>query len=168
VRCSKIEERGYDYRHYYNKSETLRAGLAALTRLSDDELINLYEGLPLPRKGSITNEEMQARAELEELPRHRRGPQIDYVLDKFDFDGTCAAMRKLKMYWNFPGEKRPRTPTPGELSKKAEELLEIAIEDGLAEDGGLLAIKRMGVLHLIFAPQHQAGTLQPPIETSKQ
>lgn len=103
---------------------------------------------------------MQALAELEELPSHRRGPQIDYVLGKFDFEAVSQPMKALNLCWKFPAEKRPRTPSARELAEKAEELLELAVEDGFAEEGSLLAIKRMGVLYLMFAPHHQAGTLR--------
>lgn len=149
----------YDYRSLYNKSEVLRAGLAALTRLSDEELHRAFEGLPQLRRGKPSIEEMQQLAELEELPVHRRAPQIDFILGRFDFNETHLAMKALNLRWKFSGKKRSRTPTPHELEEKAEELLELAIEDGTASGWGLMAIKRQGVLHLMFAPQYQAGTL---------
>jgi hypothetical protein len=160
IRQQKRGEKIYDWRPLYNKSEVLRAGLAALTRLTDEELYRAFEGLPLLRRGKPSIEEMQALAELEELPVHRRAPQIDFILDRFDFNQLHLTMKALNLRWKISNEKRPRTPTASELEQKAEELLELAIEDGIAQEWGLVAIKRMGVLHLLFAPHHQAGTLK--------
>lgn len=160
IRQKKRGEKLYDWRPLYNRSEVLRAGLAALTRLTDDALHRAFEGLPVLRRGRPSVEEMQRLAELDELPTHRRAPQIDYIIDKFDFEALQRTMKDLDVKWTFSSEKRPRTPTVEELVRKSEELLELAIEDGFAEEVGLLAIRRLGVLYLMFAPHHQAGTLK--------
>ena len=66
---------------------------------------------------------------------------IDIIMDRFDFMKVDKVMRKLKWTWALEGDVHDDTKTPIEASirRAARRTLRLAIHNGSADSGGLLA-----------------------------
>lgn len=153
---------------FFNKSEVLRAGLAALMLLPGERLLKILRGVPERRRGAPTLDVIRMMEE-GRAPEAPRGALIDYVLSRVDFAEMHGLFKRLDLRWPIAlagGKERLRVPTATDLEEKAEELLEVALFEGRAEHHGLVASMSRGVLSLAFVPYNQDSSRLRKVQES--